>query len=143
MRFDPKAFESLSGLEASDYSLRLAKKGIAEADVLPYFREKAAAMDLPHLEVAVFLLAKVGTSEAWITVADYLDHPDFNIRFVATKMMKEVVAVDEHVMKRAVAVLSRLAGDGLADELKVLLRRPANTEAGRIAAEYISNTGGN
>lgn len=138
MRFDSSTFEALGGLEASAYALRLAKEGLEEADVLPYFQQKIATMDLPHLEVAVYLLAKVGTKPAWHVVANYLDHPDFRIRFVATKMMRDMDSVDAEAMGKVVAALSRFGRDGLTDELNVLLDRPANDDARSIATAYLS-----
>ena len=135
--FDPEKFELLGGLEASDYALRLTKEELAGKDVVQYFQENLAEMDLPHLEVAVYLLSKIGTQPAWNMVADYLAHPAFRVRFVATKMIRDMTGVDEQVMRKTVAVLSQFSGDGLADELKILLDRPVNDEARRIAKEYI------
>jgi hypothetical protein len=140
MRFEPDKFQALDGLEASRYALSLAKEGLSELEVLPYFQENIAALDMPHLEVAVYLLAKVGTSRSWHMVSNYLDHPEFRIRFVATKMLRDITVSDEVIMKNIVESMSKLAGDGLADELKLLLDRPANAEARRIASEYIPNT---
>jgi len=136
MRFEPKTFESLSGFEASRYAMRLVQEGVTEEDLLEYFRQTIATLDLPHLEVVVFLLASVGTNAAWQMVGNYLDHPNFSIRFVAIKAIRNLVSLDETLMRRVVACLSTYGGDGLADELGKLLDRPANAEARRVVQEF-------
>jgi hypothetical protein len=111
MQFDAQKFETLSGLELANYAVRLMQESIAEADFLPYFQQKAGAMDPPHLEMAVGMLGKIGSDTAFRTVARYLEHPEFNVRFVATKTIAHMQAADEVIMRCVVESLRRHAGD--------------------------------
>ena len=136
--FNPKTFETLSGLDLADYAVRVMQEGVAENVILPYFENRAATRDMPHLELAVGILDKVGSDRAYQIVAGYLDHADFNVRFVATKIVARMALVDERMMQRIVDCLSMYSADpaALAHELKALLDHPSNPEAGRIASEY-------
>jgi hypothetical protein len=73
-------------------------------------------------------------------VSNYLDNPNFQIRFVAIKSLKKATFVDEIIMKRVVAALSQQYDNNmnksLAQELSVILDRPANEEASRIARDF-------
>jgi hypothetical protein len=142
MSFDPQKFEMLGAFDAANYVLALVNEGLAEEEVLPYFQEKPASMDMAHLELAVGMLGKVGSNAACQIVANYLDHPDSNVRFVATKTIASMTDVDERIMKQVVASLSNPRDDpmsaALTRELKVVLNRPANDEARRIAVAYLS-----
>lgn len=141
MQFDPNVFQDLSGLQASGYALELVKKGIANGDfVVAYFKEHIATLDLPHLEVAIFLLAKIGTDDAWPMVADYINHPNFSVRFVAIKTIKAMTSVNEMIMKKIVKELSRSKGDGLADDLNPLLAKPLDSKAAEVAKQYVAST---
>src|SRR5882724_5767098 len=111
MQFDPNTFETLRGPDLANYAIAVGKDGIAERDLLPYFHDKAAAMDMPHLELAVGMLGRVGSKAAYQMVAEYLDHPDFNVRFVATKIIARMTAVDDQVMSRVVKSLSHHIND--------------------------------
>ena len=75
---------------------------------------------------------------AFQTVASYLEHPDFNVRFVATKSIARLHTADEVVMRCAVDSLSKHEGDraSLANELMPVLDRPADEQARQIASAY-------
>jgi hypothetical protein len=143
MRFNAETFESLSGLDLATYAVELMRERIPEGDFLPYFRQKAEAMDMVHLELAVGMLGKVGSAAALQTVASYLEHPDFNVRFVATKTIACLHTADEVVMRCAVESLSKHEGDraALANELMPVLDRPANEQARRLASAYRLKSG--
>ena len=142
VRFDPEWFERLEGVYLGMHAVPLLKQAIHESEFLPYFREKAAGMDICHLEVAIALLRQVGTKGAYHEAAKYLEHPDFSIRFVAVKVIQSVLAVDEHIMRCVVDSLNKHKDDPveLAQELKVCLDRPSSPKAARIAGEYLSST---
>lgn len=140
MQFDANTFESLTGLELANYAVRLMQEGIAECDFLPYFQQNAKKMDLPHLELAVGILGKIGSDAAYRKVAEYLEHPDFNVRFVATKTIAYMKVADDVVMRCVVESLRRHGGDtaALAHELHAVLDRPANDRAQQIVSAYRS-----
>ena len=143
MQFDAQTFEALSGLDLANYAVELMREKIAERDFLPYFKQKAAVMDVIHLELAVGMLGKVGSDVAYRMVASYLEHPDFNVRFVATKTIAHIQAADEVVMRCVVESLSKHAGDraALAHELTAVLEHPANDQARHIVSAYRSKGG--
>lgn len=138
MRFNAETFESLSGLDLANYAVELMREGIPEDDFLPYFRQKAEAMDMVRLELAVGMLGKVGSDAAFRTAATYLEHPDFNVRFVATKTIAGLHTADEVVMRCVVESLYKHERDraALANELMPILDHPANEQARRIASAY-------
>lgn len=140
MRFNAELFESLNGLEAASYAVGLMEGGIAEVDFLPYFEIKAATMDATHLELAIGMLGKINSVAADRKVAEYLEHSDFNVRFVATKSIARLAFVDEIIMRRIVESLALHVGDFgcLANELTPALDRPANEKARRVVLEYRS-----
>lgn len=141
MKFDSGKFESLQGIEAAHYALDLMKHGAEEEDFLPYFNRNAATMDWPKLELALGILGSVGTSRAFQTIANYLGESNFRLRFVAVKMIGKMPSVDATIMEQVVRSLLKEYGDpmqvGLSDELKEVLKRPANEESQRIAEEYL------
>jgi hypothetical protein len=142
MKFDSSKFELLQGIDAANYAIQLIKEGITERDFLPYFQENVEKLDMAHLELAVGMVGKIGSIAAFHVVAKYLDHPNFNVRFVAVKTIKNMVAIDEQIMALVVASLTKQygdMGDALAQELNVVLDRPASDEAKRLAAEYKKN----
>lgn len=143
MRFNAETFERLSGLDLANYAVELMRERIPEDDFLPYFRQKAKAMDMVRLELAVGMLGKVGSDAAFRLVASYLEHPDFNVRFVATKTIAGLHTADEVVMRCAVESLSKHESDpaALATELMPVLDRPANEQARRIASAYLLKGG--
>jgi len=137
MPFDANLFESLSGYDLGNYTARLMEEDLAEPEFIPYFSEKSLSMDLLHLESAICLLGKVGTEACFRKVAEYLQHENFRIRFVATRIISRMPIVDHVIMKSVAICLVARAGDemDLAQELRVVLDRPANAKARRIATE--------
>ncbi|MGN6387133.1 MAG: hypothetical protein ACTHMT_12935, partial [Verrucomicrobiota bacterium] len=75
-------------------------------------------------------------------VAKYLQHHDFNVRFVATKTIARMKAVDATVMQCIVEALMMHQSDptDLAQELQPVLNRPADEQARRIAAAHAAAT---
>jgi len=140
MKFDPQRFESLNGIDAAYYAVDIIKQGVHEEDILPYFQAEAGTMDWPRLELVLGMVGSIGTSRAMQIVSNYLDNPNFQIRFVAIKSLKKATFVDEIIMKRVVAALSQQYDNNmnksLAQELSVILDRPANEEASRIARDF-------
>jgi cysteine synthase len=144
MKFDSKNFELLKGIAAASYAIEMIKNGIEEKDILPYLQEKAEFMDVTHLELVVGMVGSVGTTPAFQEVAKYLDHPNFNIKFVAVKTLKNMASVDEMTMELIVASLSKndsnTMSKSLLQELKVALNRPANENARRVAQDYLDRS---
>src|SRR5437016_4630220 len=106
MQFDPEEFERLNGIDAAKYVLRVSQQGqLPEEKFLAYFREKAGTMDVTHLELAVHLLGEVATNSALQLVASYLNHSNFNVRFVANKIIARLPSVDDKIMASVVETL--------------------------------------
>jgi hypothetical protein len=95
-------------------------------------------MDMPHLELAVFLLGKIATSAALEAVANYLDHPNFNVQFAARKSISNLPVIPENLMREVVRILKRTPDDPWNVELRGILDRPADEAARRIAEDYRS-----
>ena len=97
-------------------------------------------MDPSHLELAVGILGRVGTESSYRKIAEYLEHPNFSVRFVATKTIAHMAVADEKIMRCVVESLALHANDpaALAQELREVLNRPSNEKAQRIASEYRS-----
>jgi hypothetical protein len=143
MKFDAQQFETLNGLDLATYVVRLMEDDkIAEADFLPYFYMNAETMDMAHLELAVGMLGKIGTQNTNRMVAKYLQHHNFNVRFVATKTIAHIKAVDATVMQCVVEALMMHQSDpaDLAQELQPVLNRPADEQARTIAAAHAAAT---
>lgn len=139
-KFDPERFENLPIFEAAKYAVDLGKGHITEDEFMPYFQQRAGSLDWPRLELAVYLLGRVGTNRAMHAIADYLGHPNINIRYVAINAVRSLPAIDELVMKKVVESLSKSYDypmhSALNEELKIVLNRPANSGASSIAAKY-------
>lgn len=141
MKFHTQTFEILNGLELANYAVSLMDNNhIAEADFLPYFITQAEAMDMAHLELAIGMLGKIGTPTTNRIVAKYLEHKDFNVRFVAAKTIAHTKAVDGPVMQCVVESLLMHEGDpaDLSQELHPVLNRPADEQARAIVTAYRS-----
>jgi hypothetical protein len=140
MPFDIKKFESLNGLCLANYVVEARRGKITESDFLPYFKSKAEAMDDVRLELAIGILAVIDGPESAHTIAKYIEHPNFNVRFVAIKSIKRLAAVDAIVMRYVVQSLLLHANDNrdLAYELRDVPDRYADDEARQIASEYHS-----
>jgi hypothetical protein len=138
MTFDTNTFERLSGLELANYVVKVIKHEVVENDFLPYFCEKMTGMDVGHLELALGILAKIKSPAAIWRIADFLEHEDFNVRFVATKIIARCTIIDEHLMGQIVNSLRIHEGENsaIANELFGLLDRPLNSEALKIAQNY-------
>jgi len=106
-------------------------------EFLGYYRQQVDAMDTSHLELALGILGRIGTDDAHFEVARQLNHSDFSVRFVATKVIANMATIDQDVMGLVAECLVAHAGDAmdLAHELRTALDRPANAEARRIATE--------
>lgn len=143
MKFDPKKFESLAIFELSKYTVELIREPVEEADFFPYFLSKAATMDASHLEFALAILGKIEGETASHKVAEYLVHPDYSVRYIATKIVMRMTDIDEQVMGYVVKSMKMFANERMsfAKELKVVLNRPASDKARQIALEYVSNFG--
>ena len=138
MHFDAEMFDALKGFHLAKYALPFLKGSVVDDDILPYFDRSASSMDLEHLEYAIALLGKTGSDAAYKRVANYIEHPNFSIRAVATGILASASTVDETTMSRVIESLMKDEGDpnALSQQLRVLLDRPANAQAQRIATEY-------
>jgi hypothetical protein len=143
MHFDAKRFDSLQGFDLAEYTMGFLQERIAGDEILPYFDARASSMDMEHLESAIALLGRVGSDAAYNRVGDYLEHSNFSVRAVATGVLVKADAVDEVVMRRVTESLLKDEGvrTALSQQLRVLLDRPKNAAARRVASEYRNKLG--
>ena len=137
MHFDAEMFDALKGFHLAKYTMPFLKGSVVDDDILPYFDRSATSMDLEHLEYAIALLGKTGSDAAYKRVADYIEHPNFSVRAVATGILASANSIDETMMCRVTESLMKDEGDpnAISQQLRVLLDRSPNAEAQRIATE--------
>jgi len=96
-KFDWKEFERLQGMTMARYVMECAKRGDLPADCVSYVKANAERLDGQHLEMALFLLDKIGSEAARHELVNYLAHPLEHIRLTVIGMLDRMDSIDGYL----------------------------------------------
>ena len=105
--FNPEKYEKLQGLPLGMYAIETAKQGQLPPDCVQYVKSNADRWDGQHLEMGIFFLSKIDSTEAWHEIARHLDHPLKHIRYTVLGFINhQMTQIDACIIER---LRSRLA----------------------------------
>ena len=107
-------FEELNGIHLGMFVSDVIRGGGVDDSILAYYFKRKADFDIPHLEMIILLLGKLGTPAALNEVATFLEHSVKCIRYQAAQVITNAVSLDEYVMEK---VISRLSNRSYPDDI--------------------------
>jgi len=109
-KFDFQRFEKSRGLDFL-YFAKWAEEHTIGKDFTDYFFEKSKAFDDDHLEIALSLLGKTKTPEAFHEIAKYMRHSNPSIRLFSINTISHQPSIDETIMPYVVSTLANPVDD--------------------------------
>lgn len=137
-KFDYALFEKLSGLPVANYTISAVRSGNIPSDFMDYFRMKSNEWDGQHLELGIYVLGKINSTEAIHEIANYITHPIDHVRSVAVQIVAGLNQIDSWVMAKVVEALARQSDAYAVGELRSVLTKAATDEARTIAKNYMA-----
>lgn len=98
--FDPKQFDSLSGMALGRYAVEISQHGELPENFFDYFKANAGRWDGQHLEMALSLLRKINTEAARHEIAVHLNHPQKHIQLTVLGFIDGFERKDEYVLSK-------------------------------------------
>ena len=130
-------FERLSGVDFTRYVLKM-KDIRVDDNFLTYFAQRKGQWDDVHLETAIWWLGKSGSLPAHQAIADYIDHRNKSIRFLAVGFTAEMKPeVNARIMSRVIEALERNPEAADKKALDSVLNKPASKEARTLVEQYL------
>ena len=131
-------FDSLAGMELFHYAKRNADQDLVDSEDVRELRLRAKDMDLHRSEMMLLFLVRSSCEAAHAYLAEFLQHPNVSLRFIASKHIAKLPRADEAVMQAIVQALDKGGEPGLREEFDEILHRPANEGAKMIAETFIA-----
>jgi hypothetical protein len=85
-------------MEMARYAIGCAERGDLPADCVSYVKANAERLDGQHLEMAIFLLDKIGSEAARHELVKYVGHPLKHIRLTVIGMLDRMTSVDYYTL---------------------------------------------